>query len=80
VIAACNPNVREKLLNGLAHNDVIRDLPKTTHPIGFRTAGVIVFLVVTRLGCRDPEWDWNGSNMTTLADEIGKHPVFFSLL
>jgi hypothetical protein len=27
-----------------------------------------------------PEWDWNGPNMTTLADEIGEHPVFFALL
>ncbi len=28
----------------------------------------------------NPEWDWNGPNMTTLADQIGEHPVFFSLL
>ena len=27
-----------------------------------------------------PEWDWNGPNMTSLADEIGEYPVFFSLL
>jgi hypothetical protein len=29
---------------------------------------------------RNPEWDWNGLNMATLADEIGEYPVFFSLL
>jgi hypothetical protein len=29
---------------------------------------------------RNPEWDWNGPNMATLADEIGEYPMFFSLL
>jgi hypothetical protein len=29
---------------------------------------------------RNPEWDWNGPNMSTLADQIGQHPVFFPLL
>jgi hypothetical protein len=29
---------------------------------------------------RNPERDWHGPHMTTLADEIGEYPMFFSLL